>query len=92
MPNCTAHVDRGLLSVVVVPEVRGLVVLDPGAAPGSEWVDPAAGAEPLRDCVVTVNHELQERSSRAYRACVHGVEKAPGRPRLSISFELRTAC
>ena len=93
--NCTPHVDRGLLSAVVVPEVRGLVVSDPDpVAPdlsgSDDWRDPTAGGEPLRDAVVFVNHELQELSSKRYRACVHAVESVRGRPRLSISYELRS--
>ena len=94
--NCTPHVDRGLLSAVVVPEVRGLVVSDPDpVAPdlsgSDDWRDPTAGGEPLRDAVVFVNHELQELSSKRYRACVHAVESVRGRPRLSISYELRSS-
>jgi len=93
--NCTPHVDRGLLSAVVVPEVRGLVVSDPDpVAPdlsgSDDWRDPTAGGEPLRDAVVFVNHELQELSSKRYRACVHAVESVRGQPRLSISYELRS--
>ena len=83
--NCTSHIDRGLLSAVVVPEVRGLLVV---SADG--WRDPTVGAKPLRDAVVFVNHELQELSSKRYRACVHAVESVRGRPRLSISYELRS--
>ena len=94
--NCTPHIDRGLLSAVVVPEVRGLVVSDPDpVAPdlsgSDDWRDPTAGGEPLRDAVVFVNHELQELSSKRYRACVHAVESVRGRPRLSISYELRSS-
>ena len=92
--NCTPHIDRGLLSAVVVPEVRGLVVSDPtdcrDRIPRPDWRDPTAGAEPLGDAVVFVNHELQELSSNRYRACVHAVESVRGQPRLSISYELRS--
>ena len=84
--NCTPHIDRGLLSAVVVPEVRGLV-----RVAGDFLIDPTIGAEPLRDAVVFVNHELQELSSKRYRACVHAVESVRGRPRLSISYELRSS-
>ena len=84
--NCTPHIDRGLLSAVVVPEVRGLV-----RVAGDDWIDPTIGAEPPRDAVVFVNHELQELSSQRYRACAHAVESVRGQPRLSISYELRSS-
>ena len=83
--NCTPHIDRGLLSAVVVPEVRGLLVR---SADG--WKDPTAGSKPLEDAVILVNHELQELSSKEYHACVHSVESVRGQPRLSISYELRS--
>ena len=92
--NCTPHIDRGLLSAVVVPEVRGLVVSDPtdwrDRIPRPNWRDPTAGAEPLGDALVFVNHELQELSSDEFRSCVHAVEFVRGPPRLSISYELRS--
>ena len=83
--NCTPHIDRGLLSAVVVPEVRGLLVR---SADG--WKDPTAGSKPLEDAVILVNHELQELSSKEYHACVHAVENY-NQPRLSISYELRSS-
>eukprot|EP00310_Coccolithus_braarudii_P005282 CAMPEP_0183358738 /NCGR_PEP_ID=MMETSP0164_2-20130417/50094_1 /TAXON_ID=221442 /ORGANISM="Coccolithus pelagicus ssp braarudi, Strain PLY182g" /LENGTH=293 /DNA_ID=CAMNT_0025532681 /DNA_START=24 /DNA_END=905 /DNA_ORIENTATION=+ len=101
-PNCAAHIDRGLLHALVVSPAAGLELWDVkrGCFCSAEQLL-GRPLLPLRDVLVIPNFELQELShahlwrapTRAYSACVHRVGKpgAPSRPRLSISFEVRSA-
>ena len=98
VPNCSAHVDRGLLSAVVLSPVSGLMLWDAevGAfvAPERRW----PGAAPHRHAVILVNHALQALDTTGpppprqppLIACTHEVRKAEV-PRISISYELRAA-
>jgi hypothetical protein len=103
MCNCTEHVDRGLLHVVVASSTSGLQVLSEGG-----WRSVEKELVPFADAVVFTNcmmesivekhklHRQQQCSSPdvvvhqqcALKACTHRVAKAD-QPRLSLSFELR---
>jgi isopenicillin N synthase-like dioxygenase len=97
LPNCTPHVDRGLLHAIVASPVDGLELrgADGGwRAPHELW--PAI--EPHRDVLVLCNHALQELSrgwpaGRQLEACTHRVVRpaAGAVARLSVSYEVRPA-
>jgi isopenicillin N synthase-like dioxygenase len=101
--NCTEHVDRGLLHVVVASSTPGLQVLT-----GDGWRSIEEELVPFEDAVVFTNCMMESITTRcgqqeggasaeesphecarcSFRACTHRVAKEK-RPRLSLSFELR---
>ena len=104
VPNCTEHVDRGLLIAVCLTDVPGLEVrMPPNSSPDhSSWMCP-------EEAMVWQRHKPGVHPPPAYvailagdtlrdhvpsgvptiPACVHRVRTPLTAPRLSISYELR---
>ena len=66
-PNCTEHVDRGLLHAIVASPVPGLELRAPPDGVGApRWTTPLElwpGLTAHRDVIILVNHELQQLSA-----------------------------
>ena len=92
VPNCTAHVDRGLLHAVVVAEVPGLEVAvctnEQSLDAEPEWLAVEQSLEPFADVVVFTNclmeSVVQELNQRRAEEAAEQAAQLPQRARPAL--------
>ena len=93
VPNCTPHVDRGMLIIVCLTAVPGLEVISRSngevVCPEELFADNVLANEEFRLACIMTGGQLASTISSCCTPCVHRVRDHLEKQRLSISYEVR---